>query len=60
MGRGEIPVLIICNYIVNDPCQVKERGILMVGESGIFTPDDVAYVQDVSGVVCVCDFACFC
>ena len=25
--------------------QVKERGIIMVGESGIFTPDDVAYVQ---------------
>lgn len=25
--------------------QVKERGILMVGESGIFTPEDVAYVQ---------------
>ncbi|GAX74704.1 hypothetical protein CEUSTIGMA_g2152.t1 [Chlamydomonas eustigma] len=26
--------------------QVKERGILMVGESGIFTPDDVAFVQN--------------
>lgn len=25
--------------------QVQERGILMVGESGIFTPDDVAFVQ---------------
>jgi len=25
--------------------QVKERGLLMVGESGIFTPDDVAFVQ---------------
>jgi indole-3-glycerol phosphate synthase len=25
--------------------QVKQRGILMVGESGIFTPDDVAFVQ---------------
>jgi indole-3-glycerol phosphate synthase len=24
---------------------VKERGLLMVGESGIFTPDDVAVVQ---------------
>lgn len=25
--------------------EVKRRGIMMVGESGIFTPDDVAYVQ---------------
>ncbi|KAG2427247.1 hypothetical protein HXX76_012443 [Chlamydomonas incerta] len=25
--------------------QVKERGIIMVGESGIFTPEDVAFVQ---------------
>ncbi|GFR43852.1 hypothetical protein Agub_g4978, partial [Astrephomene gubernaculifera] len=25
--------------------QVKERGIIMVGESGIFTPADVAFVQ---------------
>jgi indole-3-glycerol phosphate synthase len=25
--------------------EVKRRGILMVGESGIFTPDDVATVQ---------------
>lgn len=25
--------------------QVKERGILIAGESGISTPDDVAFVQ---------------
>lgn len=25
--------------------QVQRRGISMVGESGIFTPDDVAFVQ---------------
>ncbi|KAK9824683.1 hypothetical protein WJX72_012373 [[Myrmecia] bisecta] len=25
--------------------QVKERGIMMAGESGIFTPEDVAFVQ---------------
>eukprot|EP00775_Hariotina_reticulata_P012885 gene12885-13011_t len=25
--------------------EVKQRGILMVGESGIFTPEDVAFVQ---------------
>jgi indole-3-glycerol phosphate synthase len=29
-------------YIV---LQVQERGLLMLSESGIFTPDDVAYVQ---------------
>jgi indole-3-glycerol phosphate synthase len=29
--------------------EVARRGILMVGESGIFTPDDVAFVQ-ASGV----------
>lgn len=27
--------------------QVKERGLLMVGESGIFTPADVLYVKQV-------------
>ena len=26
--------------------QVRERGITMVGESGIFTPEDVKVVQD--------------
>ncbi|KAL5201145.1 hypothetical protein ABZP36_035499 [Zizania latifolia] len=25
---------------------IKEKGILVVGESGLFTPDDVAYVQN--------------
>lgn len=25
--------------------QVKDRGLMMVGESGIFTPADVAFVQ---------------
>ncbi|KAI4308574.1 hypothetical protein L6164_031632 [Bauhinia variegata] len=25
---------------------VRERGIIMVGESGLFTPDDIAYVQE--------------
>ncbi len=29
--------------------EVRRRGILMTGESGIFTPDDVAFVQAVSG-----------
>ena len=27
------------------PLQVLEQGLLMAGESGIFTPDDVAFVQ---------------
>ncbi|RDX63284.1 Indole-3-glycerol phosphate synthase, chloroplastic [Mucuna pruriens] len=25
---------------------IRERGIIMVGESGLFTPDDIAYVQE--------------
>jgi hypothetical protein len=29
--------------------EVKRRGILMTGESGIFTPEDVAFVQAVGG-----------
>jgi hypothetical protein len=30
---------------------VKRRGILMTGESGIFTPEDVAFVQAVGAWV---------
>lgn len=33
----------------SDPLQVKQRGIMMTGESGIFTPEDVAFVQAVGG-----------
>lgn len=25
---------------------IRERGIIVVGESGLFTPDDIAYVQE--------------
>lgn len=39
----------LCNT-THQPPQVKERGIIMVGESGIFTPEDVAFVQQVGGV----------
>ncbi len=38
-----------CNQRM-DVTQVKDRGIIMVGESGIFTPDDVAFVQKVGGL----------
>lgn len=39
--------LALTQHIMDSPAgqQVKQRGILMVGESGIFTPDDVAFVQ---------------
>jgi indole-3-glycerol phosphate synthase len=30
---------------VREVMQVKDRGLVMVGESGIFTPADVAVVQ---------------
>ncbi|VAI80947.1 unnamed protein product [Triticum turgidum subsp. durum] len=37
---------------------IREKGILVVGESGLFTPDDVAYVQN-AGVSAVSYlFAC--
>jgi hypothetical protein len=40
--------LAITKQIMDSPAgqEVKRRGILMVGESGIFTPEDVAFVQD--------------
>jgi indole-3-glycerol phosphate synthase len=39
--------LAITKQIMDGPAgqQVQQRGILMVGESGIFTPEDVAFVQ---------------
>jgi indole-3-glycerol phosphate synthase len=39
--------LAVTQRIMDSPSgeEVKRRGILMVGESGIFTPDDVAFVQ---------------
>lgn len=39
--------LAVTQRIMDSPAgqEVKRRGILMVGESGIFTPDDVAFVQ---------------
>lgn len=40
--------LALTKRIMDSPSgqEVKRRGILMVGESGIFTPDDVAFVQE--------------
>jgi indole-3-glycerol phosphate synthase len=39
--------LAVTQRIMDSPAgqEVKARGILMVGESGIFTPEDVAFVQ---------------
>lgn len=39
--------LAVTQRIMDSPAgqQVKQRGIMMVGESGIFTPSDVAFVQ---------------
>ena len=34
------------SHVMGDPCvKVRERGYLMAGESGIFTPEHVAFVQ---------------
>lgn len=40
--------LAVTQHIMDSPSgqEVKRRSILMVGESGIFTPDDVAFVQN--------------
>eukprot|EP00882_Tetradesmus_deserticola_P023379 GHRQ01025441.1.p2 GENE.GHRQ01025441.1~~GHRQ01025441.1.p2 ORF type:complete len:118 (+),score=76.29 GHRQ01025441.1:1016-1369(+) len=40
--------LAVTKHIMDSPSgqEVKRRGILMVAESGIFTPDDVAFVQE--------------
>ncbi len=46
---GTLVMLCVCVCVCMCVCtQVKKRGILMTGESGIFTPEDVAFVQDVS------------